>query len=59
VDDELPGWEMQEESERRRWDEEQALARCRVITEQARRETVAFEREMRDGWKRISNLSNH
>jgi hypothetical protein len=58
-DDGMAGWEQQDDNERRRWEEEQALTHCRAITEQSRRDTAAFEREMRDGWKRILNLSNH
>jgi hypothetical protein len=47
TDDDGPGWEMQDDNERRRWDEEQAaLNRCRRLTGELRDETGNFERDM-------------
>jgi hypothetical protein len=47
VDDDGPGWEMQQDNEARRWaEEEAALNRCRKLTQDLRDETRQFEHDM-------------
>jgi hypothetical protein len=64
-EDEVPGWEMQQDNEARRWAEEQAaMNRCRRLTRELRDATNRFEREMtelseqvRTNWRKLNG--NH
>lgn len=54
IDDEGAGWEQQMDNERRRWEEDEALARCRILTEQALVEWREYENWSAQWWKRIA-----
>jgi hypothetical protein len=51
-----PGWEMQDDNERRRWEEEQALNRCRRLTAELRAECRQFDDDMQQLRTRIESL---
>jgi hypothetical protein len=58
MDDDGPGWEMQQDNERRRWEEEQAaMNRCRKLTRELRDETKAFEQTTDEHHKRMKELT--
>lgn len=51
-DDGLPGWEQQENDERRRREDE-ALVHCRKITAQSKRECAEFAENTKNFWNHI------
>lgn len=51
MDEDGPGWEMQDENERRRWEEEQALERSRQLTVASREEAAHFEKATKEFWE--------
>jgi hypothetical protein len=47
-EDDVPGWEMQQDNEaRRRAEEQAAMNRCRRLTADSRTEQAQFERDMK------------
>lgn len=58
TEDDGPGWEMQDDNERRRWEEEQsAMNRCRQLTRELRDETKTFEHESNEHHNRMKDLT--
>lgn len=56
MDDDGPGWEMQEDNERQHWDEEQAaLERIRKLTAAFKASNEEFERECYEHRMRLLN----
>ena len=58
MSDDGPGWEMQEDNERQRWEEEQvAMNRCRQLTRELRDETKTFEHECDEHHNRMKEMT--
>lgn len=56
-EEEGPGWEMQEDNERQRWEKEQAaMNKCRRLTRELRDETTAFEQDTNEHHERVRRL---
>lgn len=56
-DEDGPGWEMQDDNERRRWEEEDALERSRKLTAEFKASNEEFERESSEHHARFAELT--